>query len=304
MKYERFLLGLNKNGETVQYCVDLKQLNSFGIGGKTKYLVVANKAKTIKEIAKYTKLFYIVGNGTNIVFPDKLYKGTIIKLGKNFSTIKVKNNKVVAGASANLFALNNFLKDKELSGLEFTFGIPGSVGGAVFMNAGAFGDEIGNYVTRVKIFDGEKIYWTKNFTFSYRNSTFKQKKYVILFVELTLSKGKKEEIEKRQKEFLEKRKTTQPYGEKSAGSVFKRIEKNGKTFFPAKIIDKLGLKGVKIGSAEISTKHAGFIVNKNSATQKDVKKLIKKVKNKIKRETGFELEEEIILLKGDTKWLS
>ena len=89
MKYERFLLGLNKNGETVQYCVDLKQLNSFGIGGKTKYLVVANKAKTIKEIAKYTKLFYIVGNGTNIVFPDKLYKGTIIKLGKNFSTIKL-----------------------------------------------------------------------------------------------------------------------------------------------------------------------------------------------------------------------
>ncbi len=303
MEYTKFLKQLRNKGETILFGEEMKTHCSFGVGGKAKYFVIANSAKTLESIVKRTNNFYIIGNGTNIVFPNK-YNGTIIKLGSNFSKIKVSGNKVVAGASTNLFLLNRALREKGLAGLEFTFGIPGSVGGAVIMNAGAFGDEIGNYVSKVKVFDGKKTYWTKDFDFSYRTSSLKKENLVVLFVEFSLAKGKKKNIEAKQKEFFNKRKQTQPHGEKSAGSVFKRCFINGETVFPAKIIDKLGLKGAKIGDAQVSTKHAGFIVNNGSAKQSDIIKLIKIVKNKVKKETDIDLEEEIIILKGNTKWLS
>lgn len=296
MKYIEFLRSLKNQDAVVCFNEEMKFHTSFGIGGKAKYFIVVNTISALKEICKQTNKFFILGAGTNLLFQDRKYSGTVIKLGKDFVKFKIVNNKIIVGAGVNLFYLCKILKENGLGGLEFLFGIPGTVGGALVSNAGAFGGEIGNYVEKVKVFDGKKVFWTKNFTFSYRESSFKKKELIILEVVLKLKEDNPENIEKLQQEFWKKRKESQPVGEKSAGSVFKRILlENGETIFPAKIIDKMGLKGVKIKEAEISQKHAGFIVNNGNAKAKDVLKLISKIKRKVKKHNNLIFEEEIVV---------
>ena len=165
------------------------------------------------------------------------------------------------------------------------------------MNAGAYEHEFGEFITAVKILKDNKAKWVKNFSFSYRNSSFKNSNMIILAVRLKLKKElNADEIIKNQYFYLNKRKESQPYGENSAGSVFKRIITDKEIFYPAKIIDNLGLKGVKIGGAEISNKHSGFIINSENAKAKDVLKLIGLIKKKVKKETGKVLEEEIVIV--------
>lgn len=187
------------------------------------------------------------------------------------------------------------MKQNGISGLEWSYGIPGSVGGATIMNAGSYGHEFGEFVSAVKIWKNGKVSWTKKFDYSYRNSSFKNNGSIILAARLKLKQGNFDEITKNQEFFFNKKKESQPYEKKSAGSVFKRIVNEHETFYPAKIIDSLGLKGVKIGGAQISEKHAGFIINNEDAKSKHVKKLIKLVKTKVKNKTGKVLEEEIII---------
>lgn len=298
MSYKKYLKSLNKKDALVLYNESLKKHTTFGIGGQAKYFVIVNNTKTLIDLTNRAKSFFIIGAGSNVLFNDIKYNSTFIKLGKSFLATRVSKNKITVGAGVNLFKLNAVLKANCLGGLEFTFGIPGSVGGAIVSNAGAFGGEIGNYVEKVKVFDGNRVFWTKKFLFSYRNSSFKESNLIILAASFKLNYSSFSEIEKLQKEYIIKRKETQPYGEKSAGSVFKRIIKEDEIIFPAKIIDNFGLKGVKINSAQISKKHAGFIVNSNNAKFRDVLKLIKLVKKQVRIKTKQTLEEEIIIVKG------
>lgn len=296
-KYEKFLSTLSNKDATIYFNEDLKKHCSFGVGGKAKYFAIVHNEKTLKEMLKQSKKYYIVGNGTNIVFNDKPYTGTIIKLGKNFQKIRpLKNNQVEVGGGASLFALNEFLLQHELGGLEWSFGIPGSAGGAILTNAGAFNHQIGDFVLNIKILKENKISWTKSTYFAYRDCSLKNENCVVLALRLQLKPSSRAQIHDLEQNYLKIRKDNQPYGEKSAGSVFKRIIKEDEIIYPAKIIDNLGLKGVRIKDAEISQKHAGFIVNKNNAQAKDIKALIKLIKKRVKKETGYSIEEEIIFL--------
>lgn len=300
--YEDYLKVLDSKDASVYFGESLRGHCSFDIGGKAKYFVVVHNKTTLVSLLKKNKRkkFYILGAGTNTLFSDKFYKGTIIKLGEGFRKIKMKkisgeNVTLEVGAGVNLFALNSFLRENAISGLEWSYGIPGSVGGATIMNAGSYDHEFGEFVSAVRVLKDGKSQWVKDFNFSYRNSSFKRDGSIILSVRLNLKTGQVEEITENQNFFINKKRESQPYGEKSAGSVFKRIIKKQGIFYPAKIIDTLGLKGVKIGGAEVSEKHAGFIINDGNAKAKDVIRLIRLIKRRVKKESGEKLETEIII---------
>lgn len=298
MNYNKFLRNLKIKDASVYFNYDVKHLTSFKIGGKVKYFVIVKNEKTLKDIISFKKKYFIIGGGTNVLFNDTKLNITLIKLGGVFKKIRAGNEFITAGAGSSLYSVNKKAKENNLSGLEFSYGIPGSVGGAVFGNAGAFDNEILNAVASVKILNKNKIYWESNFSYSYRDTTFKKNNSIILCVKFKLLKKCSQEIEFAQKQFLEKRMLSQPYNKFSAGSVFKRVYINEQIFYPAKIIDKLGLKGVTIGGAKISEKHAGFIINENNAKFKDVLKLIKIIKKTVYKNNKLKLKEEIIIVGG------
>ena len=269
--------------------VDLKKFSTFKIGGVGKIMLFPKNIYELKRILsecqKNNLEYFILGNGSNILFPDDFFDKIIINL-KNFCEIKVLSPKILrVGAGVKLFALHKFCADNNLSNLEWSYGIPATIGGLVYMNGGAFGYCIFDFVKRVKILENGKVVWKsqKDINYSYRKSNLDG---IVLAVELKLTycKGVKE----RQKDYFERRKESQPYDMPSVGSVFKR-ENN---IIPAKIIDNCGLKGVKIGKAEVSKKHAGFIINIGDATAHDVVNLIKIIRTK----TGVNFETEIIIL--------
>ncbi len=266
---------------------DLRNFCTFKIGGKGT-IVFPKNIYELKKLIKVCANFFILGNGSNLLFPDGNLKTILISL-RHFNVIKVLSKKrVYVEAGVNLFTLNYFLKNNNLGGLEWSFGIPASVGGAVFMNAGAFGHSISERVESVKVLKSDRVSVIKgvDINFSYRKSNIDG---VILGVVFKCEIKDKKEIEQEQNAFLECRKSTQPFNKNSAGSVFKR---NGK-ILPAKIIDECGLKGCKSGDAEISQKHAGFIINNKNAKASDVLSLIKFIQEK----TGKNFELEIIILK-------
>lgn len=296
MKMSNFYSFFNKFSQ-VRFNESLKRHTSFGVGGNAKVYIEPDSIGElfeILEICKVKKLRYkILGNGTNVYFSDKGFRGVVICL-KRLNKIKVCENCVIAESGVSLFQLNKVACKNCLKGLEFTYGIPGSVGGAIIQNAGAFGGEIGDKICSVVVLRNGKIVNEKNFWFSYRNSCFKNSGDVILKVAFKLSYGDEKEIKSLQKKYLQKRLQTQPYDKKSAGSVFKR---NGE-IIPAKMIDTLGLKGVKIGDVEISPLHANFIVNHGEGTARDINKLVKFIKRKVKKSFGEKLEQEIEFIEG------
>ena len=268
---------------------DLKNFCTFKIGGRGTILFPKNQfeIKRILNDCKKNRLeFFILGNGSNVLFPDGEFKKVIIDLRK-LNNIKItKQGTIMAEAGVHLFAFNKFLEQNGFAGFEWSYGIPATIGGLTFMNGGAFGEQVANYIKKVKILKNGKISWInrKNIDFSYRKSNIEG---IILAVEFEFKKADSRIIAEEQRKFFDIRKKTQPYDKFSAGSVFKRSGDK----IPAIMIDKAGLKGVKIGGAEISTKHAGFIVNNGDATSKDVKDLI----GLIKKRCG-NLECEIIIL--------
>jgi len=293
------------------YClknVELKSYTTIKIGGKADFIIFPKNIKELIKILKIIKknnLKYIfLGNGSNILFDSDGFGGVVISL-KYFNKISLKKSKSViqnfefvrAGAGVNLFALNKFCCDNGLSGLEWSYGIPASLGGLVFMNGGSFGHEICEFVDSLVIFDLEiekVVYLDRDqINFEYRTSNLK--KCVVLSVVLKLKIDKKENVQKQMNEYFKQKKEIQPYDKFSLGSVFKIIFKD-EPIYPAKLIDNLGLKGVKIGGAEISTKHAGFIINSGDATSKDVLDLIELIKKRVSQ-YGVELQEEIIVCK-------
>lgn len=292
-------LGISKN--KIFYQEPMKKHTTFQIGGPAEYLILVEEIEELKRILQVAKQkeipVTIMGNGSNVLVLDKGIKGItlMIKIEKIEFQEKNEQTEMIVGAGEKLGKLAQLAKKQQLTGLEELSGIPGTIGGAVKMNAGAHGKEIKDLVKAVKCLDyegKEKIFLKEELQFDYRTSIFKKQKYIITQVVLELKKGKKEEIKAKMEEYATYRKEKQPIEFPSAGSTFKR----GNGFITAKLIEEAGLKGCRIGDAEVSTKHSGFIINRGTATAQDVLELIKKVQDTIyeKFQKQIELEIEII----------
>ena len=274
---------------------------SFKIGGNAKILVNIISVFELQKILKILKeekiRIIIIGNGSNILVSDKGIDGIVLKIEiKKFEIQKIDSKyRITLGAGCKLGEISYKLADKNISGFEFASGIPGTIGGAIRMNAGAYGSEMKDIVNSITYIDRNgqisKIN-NKEAKFEYRNSIFSKKDYIIIETEIELESGKKEEIIEKIKEYQKNRIEKQPIEYPSAGSVFKR----GDGFITAKLIDECGLKGYQIGDAQISEKHAGFIINKGNAKAKDVEDLIKYIKKQVLEKFGVEIETEIEII--------
>ena len=279
----------------------MKNHTSFKIGGNADLFVSVANEDELKQVLNYAKLnnlpITIIGNGSNLLVSDNGIRGLVIKIDIQYLNIEDNKNDIIVrvGSGNKMMALGIQLKENEISGFEELSGIPGTIGGAIFMNAGAYGKEMKDIVISTKCMNKDcEIFELSNEeqNFEYRSSIFNQKEYIILETKLKLQKGNKDDIEQKMKEYLNKRKEKQPLEYPSAGSTFKRKE----GIITAKLIDECGLKGYKIGGAMVSEKHAGFIVNTGNATAKDVIDLIKYVKDKVFEKYGVDIEEEIKLI--------
>lgn len=284
--------------EKIIFDEPMKKHTSFKIGGTADEFVKVTNELELKEAIEYAKQkklkITIFGNGSNLLVLDKGIRGLVIKI--EIQTIKIERKEeyaeITVGSGYKTMALGIKLMNEELSGFEELSGIPGTIGGAIFMNAGAYGKEIKdiNLSTRCMDYDGNIFELSnKEQEFEYRSSVFNKKDYIILETRLRLEYGKKEEIKKKMDEYLSSRKEKQPIEYPSAGSTFKRKE----GVITAKLIDECGLKGFQIGGAKVSEKHAGFIINYDNATAKDVIDLIKYVKEKVDEKYGIKIKEEI-----------
>lgn len=266
---------------------------TFKCGGMARWFVCPDDLFEFASLLKLHqgKKFFILGNGSNTLCPDEGYDGLVI-CTKNLTRIRQVEATVVCESGVDLFQLNSYLAENNLGGLEWSFGIPGTVGGATYMNSGAFGSSISDFIEKVEVFENNKmkLLHRKEIKFSYRKSSLKN--LPIFRVWLRLTPSKKEDIIKKQEEYFEERKQKQPLTYPSAGSVFKRA----KDVVPAKVIDKLGLKGVKIGGAEISTRHSGFIINSGGATATDILNLIKLIQDTVLSKENICLQKEIVIM--------
>lgn len=270
---------------------------TFKIGGAADLMITVchiDELKTVVAACKEASVPYmILGNGSNLLVSDGGIEGAVIVLDGDFKAITVEDGVITAGAGAKLSKLCTVALDNALSGLEFAYGIPGTVGGAVFMNAGAYGGEMKDVVESVTALTagGEiREFPAEELALGYRTSIFKTNGDIILYSKYNLHTGNKEAIKARMDDVMDRRKSKQPLEYPSAGSVFKRPE----GAFAGTLIEQCGLKGRTIGGAQVSEKHAGFIINIGGATCDDVMDLVRLVQDTVKAETGFTLEREII----------
>ena len=282
--------------ENVKYNEPMSKHTTFKVGGIADiFITVDSKEKLLKtlEILKNEKIT-IIGNGSNLLVTDEGIRGIVLKYTAN--TCEINDTIVKVDSGMTNARLSNTLLNKELTGYEFAAGIPGTIGGAIVMNAGAYGREMKDVVLETEFLDFEtneiRIFKNEELNFEYRKSIFENKKGIILSATFKFEHGNKNEIDEKMKEYAQKRRDTQPLDMPSAGSTFKR----GNGFITAKLIDEAGLKGYSIGGAEISTKHAGFIVNKGKATAKDIIDLIKYVQKEIYQKFGEKIELEIKII--------
>lgn len=278
----------------------LSKHTTFKIGGVADtYVKVTSLSKLstiLKECRESDIDYMVIGNGSNILASDDGYRGVVIRLDGDFRKIAlVDDDTVYCGAGATLAALCKFALNNGLSGLEFAWGIPGSVGGAVFMNAGAYGGEMKDVVYSVNHLtkNGEAGRTERDdLQFGYRTSIYRKNNAVITGATLKLRKDNPEDIRARMDDYLGRRSSKQPLDYPSAGSVFKRPE----GAYAGALIEQCGLKGHSHGGAQVSEKHAGFIINKANANANDVKSLIREVQTKVYDETGYSLECELIIM--------
>ena len=274
---------------------------SFKIGGPADYFVKVNNVDQLKFVLKLGEKnkipITIVGNGTNLLVSDKGIRGIVVKVEFNeFAVKRTKNKaKIIVGSGFPVGKLSNIALNEELTGIEFLSGIPGTTGGAIRMNAGAYGKEMKDVVVSTKYMERNgkiKKINLEQHEFSYRNSVFSKLDVIILETVIELDYGEKKEISKRIKEYMEDRLEKQPLNLPNAGSTFKRT----KDTITAKMIDECGLKGYRIGDAAVSEKHAGFIVNLGNATCNDVLDLINYIKKKVKEKFNQDIELEILVI--------
>lgn len=295
MIYDELIKGIPE--ERVLMNENMSKHTSFKVGGTADFFVKVQDVQELIYVLKVSKnlrmKIYILGNGSNVIVKDTGFRGIIIKL--DFKHLKIEKDKITVGAGVPVALLSEFTYRKGISGYEFLSGIPGTIGGAVKMNAGAYGSEIKDVLLETTILDEKykiRTLTNEEQNFAYRHSIFFDKKWIIIGCTFKVQKGNIEEIKANRKQFMESRKEKQPLDMPNAGSIFKR----GEDCIPAKLIDEAGLKGYTIGGAQISTKHAGFIVNTGNATAKDIVKLIKYTKETIKEKFDKELELEVIIL--------
>ncbi|MBQ7046495.1 MAG: UDP-N-acetylmuramate dehydrogenase [Oscillospiraceae bacterium] len=274
---------------------------TFRIGGKCRALVAINSTEALLKISDYliseNIRYFVLGRGSNVIVSDEGFDGVILLLSKSFSEIRLLNDTDIyctAGASLRdvcLVALEN-----SLEGMEFAFGIPGTCGGALFMNAGAYGGEIKDIIASAHYLENGEIHEIKaeDMDLSYRHSVFAENTdRIITDMVFRLKKGDKSEIKARMDDFMERRRSKQPLEYPSAGSTFKRPEGS----FASLLIDQCGLKGMSVGDAQVSEKHSGFVINKGNATCRDVLELCDKVRYIVLEKTGYTLELEPLVLK-------
>lgn len=289
------------NKENLYYDEPMAKHTSFKIGGPADLFIKVDNIEELKETLDLSKQnqipLTIIGNGSNLLVTDKGIRGITAKLNLKDIEIKNENNKqiikVEAGVPVGLLA-QKLLKE-EITGFEELSGIPGTIGGAVIMNAGAHGKELKDILKKVTAMDYNgniHEFTNEECLFSYRNSRFQKEKYIILQATLELEKGNSTEIKEKMDEYMQFRKEKQPIEYPNAGSTFKR----GEDFVTAKLIDEAGLKGYKVGGAQVSEKHAGFIVNVDNATAKDVIELTDYIKEKIEEKFGKKINLEIQII--------
>ncbi len=277
----------------------MKLHTTFQIGGPADCLIFPASLEETERVfqlaTEYDIPFTILGNGSNVLVLDKGIRGLVVKFARPMSHIEVDGRRIRAAAGAMLKDVSEVAAASSLTGLEFACGIPGSIGGAVFMNAGAYDGEMKNVIASVKSVDGKGEVHTfprEALHLGYRHSIFQENGEAICEVELELAPGNQAEIREKMQGFTERREAKQPLEMPSAGSTFKRPE----GYFAGTLIDQTGLKGLTVGGAQVSTKHAGFVVNAGEATAADVQNLIREVQRRVREAHGVELKPEVRII--------
>ncbi len=278
---------------------DMSLHTTLKMGGKAHVFVTVKTMAALGELIRVLKSvksdYFLLGNGSNILVSDKGLNIPVIRLAGDFDKVTAEGDMIKAGAAALLSSVARTALDNSLTGLEFASGIPGSVGGAMVMNAGAYGGEMKDAVVSVKVMDENgdvSDYSNEDMAFGYRDSILKRRKLIVIETVFKLNKGDKKSIKNTMDELNKKRREKQPLEYPSAGSTFKRPE----GYFAAKLIEDAGLKGYTVGGACVSEKHAGFCVNKDNGTADDFYKLMSDVKDRVYKESGVTLEPEVIML--------
>ena len=279
----------------------MKKHTTFRIGGEAEVFLeiedLAQLQQVLPLLIEAEEPYFLLGNGSNLLVSDTGYQGTILHLSGEFTDVLIRDNLVTVGAGVLLSTVARMAAEKGLTGLEFAAGIPGTIGGAMVMNAGAYGGEMKQVVKNAMLMSPEGDLMSVSgeyMAFGYRTSRIKHSKDILLSVTLELAQGNRDDILATMQELALKRREKQPLEYPSAGSTFKRPEGN----FAGKLIMDCGLRGYQVGGAQVAEKHCGFVINKNQATAKDVSDLMKHIQQVVQKETGVLLEKEIIFL-GD-----
>lgn len=270
---------------------------TFRVGGEAACLIKVSDSRELSKIITFLKQtehdFFVLGNGSNLLVSDNGYDGVVLKLEGEFSEIHTDGLKLVSGAGVSLAKAAKTAMEEGLTGMEFASGIPGTLGGAIVMNAGAYDGEMKQIVKEVTVMDQEGnilVLDNETMEFGYRTSVIKNRPFIVLSAVLMLQEGKSEEIKAKMDDFAERRREKQPLEYASAGSTFKRPE----GYFAGKLIMDAGLRGFSIGGAQVSEKHCGFIINTGNASATDISELIAEVQDRVKEQFGVMLEPEVI----------
>ncbi|MGE5630456.1 MAG: UDP-N-acetylmuramate dehydrogenase [Caulobacteraceae bacterium] len=285
--------------ENIKYNEPMKNHTSFKVGGPADILIEPDNVEelvlAIKKLRKGNIPYYIIGNGTNLLVSDKGIRGAVVKIGEKFGRIDISGDRIISESGVLLSTLSKIAAKNSLTGMEFASGIPGALGGAATMNAGAYGGEMKDIVEWVEVLDRNlklKRLTNGEMNFGYRKSVVEPNKYIVVRACIKLEKGNPDEIYGIMAELTERRKNKQPLHLPSAGSTFKRPE----GYFAGKLIEDAGLKGYSVGGAQVSTLHSGFVVNNGDATAQDVYQLIRNVQKTVLEKFGVKLETEVKIL--------
>ncbi|MBO5093330.1 MAG: UDP-N-acetylmuramate dehydrogenase [Lachnospiraceae bacterium] len=285
--------------ENIRYGEPMRLHTSFRTGGEAAVFIQVENVEQLRKVLPYLRKtesdFFILGNGTNLLVSDRGYDGVIIQIGSAMSKIHVEGERIFVQAGALLSQTAKAALDAGLTGMEFASGIPGSIGGGIVMNAGAYDGEMKQIVENVTVLNGEGELMELDcdtMEFGYRTSVIKNRPFVVVEAALRLAPGDKEEIRSRMEEFARRRREKQPLEYASAGSTFKRPE----GCFAGKLIMDSGLRGYRIGGAQVSEKHCGFLINTGNATSEDIAELMAEVQERVKEKFGVKLEPEVIKL--------
>lgn len=274
----------------------MKKHTTFRIGGPADYFVTPESKEEIREIIELCRkegiAYSVIGNGSNLLVGDGGYRGVILQIFKKMNQIHVEGEKIYAGAGALLSKIAAAALAESLTGFEFAAGIPGTLGGAVRMNAGAYGGEMKQVLESVEVMTAEGEFLTipvEEMGLGYRTSVVEQKNYIVLEAVISLEKGEQEKIREVMDDLKNRRVTKQPLEYASAGSTFKRPE----GYFAGKLIQDAGLRGFQVGDAQVSEKHCGFVINRGNASAADVMELMRQVEDKVEETSGVRLEPEV-----------